>query len=242
MGTGPRRLAAVLVVSALAAMHVVTGACGSDSEESSGEPATCEDLLVATPCFDCLETSCCEEVRSCIDDAPDGTCSACVQGTAETDACLESETTVALFLCAVGKCDAACGETAPAPKCDAPAEPPSGGSCAAAGEGVACNPLTNAECDGGGGEVCDYDTTGFRCFPGPNELDVCEPCGGEAGFCGPGLSCFRNVLISPTGVELTGVCARACCDDEDCGGGTCAAKVTAGAAKVGVCLEAGATE
>lgn len=221
----------------LGAALLLPTACVSKADDADGGAAACEELLVQTPCFDCLESSCCDETRACLDDR-DG-CAACVGGDAE--AC-GGDVTSQLLACAVGECLDRCGPNAPVPQCDAPAKAASGGSCAPEGEGVACNPLTNASCDEAAGEVCDFDTGGFRCFPGPNERALCEACGGDDGFCGPGLSCYRSIAIEDAGVVITGSCARTCCDDGDCEGGSCGAVLEAGGASVGVCLVKGGSK
>lgn len=73
-----------------------------------------------------------------------------------------------------------------------------------------CNPVTNEGC--AAGDACDasQDNT-FVCFPPPNDVDLCGTCDNSAGpFCKGGFGC--------TG--MTG-CAKYCCDDGDCGSGTC---------------------
>lgn len=235
----PSTLRSLAVVGLLAAGWVTLSfGCIADPDGDEGEgEAVCADLLVQEACFDCLESACCAEVRGCIADTAAGGCAACIQG--DGDACATGETAESLVSCLLSECSVACAGGAPGPQCDAPAQRSSGGACAPIGEGVACNPLTNAECEGDAGEVCDFDTGGFRCFPGPNEQSVCEPCGGDAGFCGPGLTCFQSVTAGLDGLVIAGSCARTCCDDSDCGAGVCASIVRAGEARVGVCLEDG---
>jgi hypothetical protein len=225
-----RALASSIVAAILASWGA--GGCVTQESAAAGEPA-CEDLLVQELCFDCLEASCCEEVRACLDDSSDGGCVACVQG--DADACLSAKPALALYGCLLQGCNDACSEGAPGPVCDLPAEAPSGGACAPSGEAVACNPVTNEGCDEG--EACDFDAAGFRCFPGPNDVSGCEPCGPEVGFCRAGFSCLPSVTLGTAGVEVRGACARQCCDDGDCGAGVCGAYVEAGGAKVGVCIE-----
>lgn len=217
----------------------VLGAGGCVATETEvPEERSCEDLLVPQPCFDCLEGACCEQLRACFEDTAEGGCTSCLAGDAE--ACTSSQVALALYGCLLAEgCNAACGEEAPGPACGATAQAASEGSCAPEGEGVACNPITNASCDGAEGEACDYDAGRFRCFPGPNDRGLCEPCGGDAGFCGAGLSCYSNVKIGAEGLVIEPSCARSCCDDADCGGGVCTGAVEAGGARVGVCLEPG---
>jgi hypothetical protein len=122
--------------------------------------------------------------------------------------------------------------------CDVPATPPSGGSCvsvvdAGAGAGpdagafgIACNPVTNGPCLAG--QTCDTtaDTsghvTGFACFGGPNQAQLCSPCDTASGpFCAGGLSC-----ASVSG--SLSACTRFCCTDADCGAGHCTITDTIG--------------
>ncbi len=73
-----------------------------------------------------------------------------------------------------------------------------------------CNPVTNDGCDPG--STCDFADTssGFACYPPPNEAALCAACDNSAGpFCQGGMAC------------LGGKCARFCCDDSDCGTGKC---------------------
>ncbi len=216
-----------------------SGGCIAEEDTPAEEERACEDLLVPQPCFDCLEGACCEALRACFDETGEGSCTLCLTGDAE--ACQASQPALALFGCLLQGCSDTCGEDAPSPSCEALEAAPSEGACAPAGERVTCNPITNAECDGDAGEACDFDAGRFRCFPGENDRELCEPCGAEAGFCAPGLSCYPNVKIGTEGIVIEKSCARACCDDGDCGGGTCAGAVRAGDASVGVCLEKGGT-
>ncbi len=86
------------------------------------------------------------------------------------------------------------GQTGPTvdPQCTVPAI--GNGSCNPALDdaGITCNAITNAGCDGGAGEACDFDQNGgLSCFPAPND---------QAGLCGlrqrqravlPGLGALR---------------------------------------------------
>jgi len=75
---------------------------------------------------------------------------------------------------------------------------------------VACNPLTSAECDTVNGEACDWNGSGFQCYPAPNDVALCKPCGPSANsdFCFPGMTCLGSA-----------VCAAFCCADSDCSTG-----------------------
>lgn len=218
----------------LVAAGVLGGGCETE-ETGGGDAPACEDLLIQEPCLDCLETSCCEQVQACIADQEEGGCAACIQGDAE--ACTASPIAIDLYSCLLGSCAEVCSEDAPGAACDAPADPPSGGSCVTVEGAAECNPVTNAECDDAAGEACDYEAGQLRCFPGPNDRALCEACGAGVGNCGPGLSCFQQVTIGAGGVAVRGTCARTCCDDGDCGDGVCGAQVSAEGQTVGVCLE-----
>ena len=50
---------------------------------------------------------------------------------------------------------------------------------------------------------------GYICFSGPNDAGLCEPCDSESNPCAGGSAC------------VTGECVRYCCEDGDCGTGTC---------------------
>ena len=74
-----------------------------------------------------------------------------------------------------------------------------------------CNPVTNAPCDTAAGESCDFGSDGFVCYPAPNDAKLCEECDQSNGpYCAPGHTCLED-----------GGCAKYCCDDGDCGTGTC---------------------
>ena len=65
----------------------------------------------------------------------------------------------------------------------------------------------------------------FVCFDPPNTEDLCAACNNMNGpFCLPGNTCANNV------------CARYCCDDSECGSGTCD-KSFFGGVGLGVCSQ-----
>jgi hypothetical protein len=72
----------------------------------------------------------------------------------------------------------------------------------------------------------------FDCFAPPNDAPKCGVCDNMNGpFCKGGLSCLAS-----------GVCTRFCCDDGDCGNGTCVKVDGNGQAlfegiDVGLCLD-----
>jgi hypothetical protein len=85
-----------------------------------------------------------------------------------------------------------------------PAAAPSGGSCY---QGGACNPVTNAGCQGTGS--CDLSDQGFACFEA-GTVDPCGACNAASGpFCSKGNTCLDTT------------CAHYCCTDADCGCGKC---------------------
>ncbi len=114
------------------------------------------------------------------------------------------------------------------PECAVPAQAGSG-ACVTVGDGgYACNPVTGAGCNADAGETCDYEGTGFHCYPPPPPATaaVCATCDLAIGpACAPTNTC----------VPIDGgfACARFCCVDGDCGQGHC--EVPAGQV-VGVCL------
>jgi len=93
-----------------------------------------------------------------------------------------------------------------------------------------CNPVTNEPCDTANQEACDFGNYGYECYAPPNTQKLCDPCGGGNGFCEGGLSCNAPMGGTPT-------CAKFCCDDGDCGTGTCDFDAT-GDPAVGFCVDA----
>ena len=75
------------------------------------------------------------------------------------------------------------------------------------------------------GEACDASADGFVCFPAPNDTELCGTCSNANGpFCLAGSTCLEDK------------CAHYCCDDGDCGTGTCD-KALLGDPNVGVCVD-----
>jgi hypothetical protein len=90
-----------------------------------------------------------------------------------------------------------------------------------------CNPITNEGCNTAAGEACDFQSGGgYTCYPDGNTHKLCEPCGsaGDGNFCEGGMTCNK-------------MCTKFCCDDGDCGTGTCNKDLTADP-KVGICVAA----
>jgi hypothetical protein len=161
--------------------------------------------------------------------------------------------------CCQGSCSAECGLTCsgagPAPPgcldCLTAACPIEVTECKT-GAPIACNPVSGAPCDLSAGAACDawflqpdganQKFWGFRCYPPPNDAGLCEPCkdghpsAEQPRWCGAGLTC--SAMGAPTSGD--GTCARYCCDDGDCGSGTCL-KGFYGTSGVGICLATSTT-
>lgn len=118
------------------------------------------------------------------------------------------------------------------PQCTVPAGNPSGGSCIPGDAGLPCNPITNAGCDGGAGEACDFNNqTGVACYPPPppNTTALCQLCDDQNTACLPGSSC-------QSATNGTMECMRFCCDDTDCTPGHCD-KTTFQTDPIGFCVK-----
>lgn len=153
--------------------------------------------------------------------------------------------------CVEGSCcaqAAACYDDAGCASC-ASESPPDAGACTAdsdAGWGALlacvrtncasecfpasqCNPVTNDGCIPP--SACDLDQDGvYICFTPATSSALCGECSNANGPpCDATLHCLE------TGVS--GVCARYCCDDGDCAGGTCDMTLVPGG--VGLCRTGG---
>lgn len=216
-----------------------SGQGGEDGTGGAGGAATsCVDAFEVYPsaeCQTCMENVCCAEVSDCAGDAD---CSACLNDGDDAACDAAEELLGAVFGCLEGLCAGECNETA-ALSCDAPVgKAPSAGSCIVIDDDrIQCNPVTNEGCptaeeQGPGsnlpGSSCDIieGGDGFRCYGPPNGVELCGECPGEGdNFCGPGTTCL-------------GQCAAYCCDDADCGTGTCSFDTLAPEVPgVGVCIE-----
>jgi hypothetical protein len=184
------------------------GSGGGMSTTSGTTTAPSCDGLINSPneCGLCVEGQCCVPLQACLQD---DTCSACLRAGSEDPSCDANDLIAAINACAAELCPGLC-TTGTDPVCDPPAVAPSMGACVEIdGAGIKCNPITNDGCDTAAGEACDgTETMGFSCFPDGNTQAVCEPCGDADGYCQPGATCL-------------GACAKFCCDDADCGSGTC---------------------
>ena len=140
-----------------------------------------------------------------------------------------------LFDCANANCSAECfpPQEPPFPlECMPPATAPSMGACVMIDANNVCNPVTNEGCNTAAGEACDGGMNGFQCYPDGNTQDLCQECGVTGSdYCKAGSTCLNQ-------------CAKYCCDDSDCGAGTCT-KTLMGSAlfmnapNLGVCAQAG---
>lgn len=200
----------------------------SGSGSSGGEGGGCPndfELQGPTPeCTPCAEKNCCAELTAC---AADPACARCFD---PMGGCSIPPSLTALNQCKGTACLHDCGPPPPLPPpriepaCDAPALSPSGGSCVVLAGDVACNPVTNEPCNSQASEACDFNGSGFKCYPDDNVHAICEQCGPWTGkFCKGGMSCMITE------------CARYCCADADCGSGICK-KDYFGAVPVGICV------
>lgn len=234
MNTHPWLLvAAVMAPLALAACVVTpsdpTGTGGSTSTTSTTATSTtttstggaggtgggsCVGIFPGATCAACGEASCCAEGAAC--DATAG-CVSCVYSSdpACTDA--NKPAAQALVECLHKSCETACFSPAPPVvdvTCTVPAPGPLAGSCVTVGGPIECNPVTSAFCDTAKGESCDFDGKGYKCYPGPNDKNLCDTCGtmSGAGHCKAGSTC----LPGPEGN-----CGKFCCSSTECGAGKC---------------------
>jgi hypothetical protein len=180
---------------------------GSNSTGSMGD---CSNLIQnPSVCQQCAAAMCCSDLAACM---AEDTCAACLTNPNLEDptVCLDSAEFHELDDCAKASCRLECTSTL-----------------------RHCNPVTNESCDAAAGEACDllYSLStgrliGFACAAGGNTHALCEPCGssGDGDYCMPGLTCLE-------------ACARFCCDDGDCGSGTCNKELLEDP-NVGVCVDA----
>lgn len=118
-------------------------------------------------------------------------------------ACLITQTEMDKKLCGTPEIDAAATKLGHCQEC----------TCATECLQPPCNPVTNEPCDTGAGEACDHAGGGkFQCYAAPNDAKLCEACDAMGGpYCEGGHTCHPD-----------GGCAKFCCNDGDCGTGTCA--------------------
>ncbi|HVY44852.1 MAG TPA: hypothetical protein VHB21_03195 [Minicystis sp.] len=117
-----------------------------------------------------------------------------------------------------------------------PDMPPSGGSCVTISGKIKCNPVTNEGCDAASGESCDEGQSDgtFSCYPG-NTQDLCQQCDGNSLFCKTGMSC--PLFFPELDKKVKHECARYCCSDDDCAGGTCSPLYKTLLPGLGLCTE-----
>jgi hypothetical protein len=105
---------------------------------------------------------------------------------------------------------------------------------------VRCNPVTSEPCNATADqEHCDRvvvgdKIAGFHCFLRAHDALLCDACNYNFGgdYCARGHTCGDGL----GDVALTGTCGRYCCDDGDCGTGTCLKGVFADAdPDLGIC-------
>lgn len=186
-----------MFAAALGTIALPWAACGEGHTGGAGGAdggATCAGGGFDEICEPCIEKSCCSQAAACYADA---LCSACLTGTemAPTECAVGMSPAYDAFVsCVTDQCQAQCLPRS------------------------SCNPVTNEGCDTGAGQACDVDVTGvYGCFDTLNDVTLCGACsnGTDGPFCEPTMHC----LTDPTGND--GLCARYCCGDGDCGGGTC---------------------
>ncbi|MBK8256255.1 MAG: hypothetical protein IPK82_26760 [Polyangiaceae bacterium] len=188
-----------------------TSSTTTTTSTGTGTTQNCDGLLPdPNDCGLCVQDQCCAELVACTDDAE---CNDCLTNPdADPNVCAANSHLTAINDCAAALCSDVCGGGGGAePACDAPATPPSMGACVTIGTpaGNECNPITNEGCDGAAGAACDASQDGFTCYPDGNTQDLCMECGvSGSDYCKGGMTCV-------------GKCARYCCDDADCGTGTC---------------------
>jgi hypothetical protein len=104
--------------------------------------------------------------------------------------------------------------------------------CGPGSRTFACNPLTNAGCNGGAGEACDDDEHGgFKCYAPPNVIKEGGDCNIVDGpSCAPGLGCSGASERDPDGE-----CARFCCSAADCRSGEKCAVIDSAFGSLGFC-------
>jgi hypothetical protein len=221
-------LATALPFAACSSNSPTAGGAGggvTHGTDGGADGPVCTGILQSSSCADCLVSSCCAELSACNDDSV-MMCLDCATGVTTGAACTTTQPTAgllgALYACLNTTCAAAC----PAPlgaACDAPATSPSSGFCYT---GTGCNPVSNATC--AAGASCDSTMSGFQCYAPPpaNTAAACAVCDSMNGpECLPGSTC------------LDGLCFKYCCDDGDCGSGSCDKDQTTNDPDVGLCVK-----
>jgi|RhiMetdeSRZDD1v2_1073273.scaffolds.fasta_scaffold501883_2 hypothetical protein len=185
-----------------------TSAATGGSAGAGGTMASCANAFPGNgdACNTCMEENCCAQMSACV---ASPSCYECVT-TRSDRACAGLDQAFFDFnQCWAAHCSSPIPVCAAKPACDAPPMPPSGGACFQMTANDDCNPLTNAGCMPT--EYCTFSSAGSYCRTQNQNQAVCEVCDNTVPLeCGPGLQCtFANE------------CGRWCCDDGDCGSGTC---------------------
>jgi hypothetical protein len=182
--------------------------------------------IVGQACDDCLVASCCQQVATC---DTSGNCVECSTDDSVTCNAAGQPASDAVLMCAHTSCQVECFDPLPpTPACDAPLMSPSMGACVQVGSpGFACNPVTNAGC--AAGAACDVSQNGFICYAPPNTETLCDPCGAIDGYCQGGMTCV--------GDGSADTCAKYCCNNGDCGTGTCDLTYFGAGAPLGICVQ-----
>jgi hypothetical protein len=157
-------------------------------------------------CDDCMTRNCCSKMSACANSA---TCYACVTTRTEAACANVGQEFYDFNQCWAEHCSSPISMCAAKPACDAPPTAPSGGTCFQMTANDDCNPITNSGCMPT--EYCTFSSEGSYCRLQNQNQAACEPCDNPTPIeCGPGLQCtFANQ------------CGRWCCNDQDCGSGTC---------------------
>ena len=71
-------------------------------------------------------------------------------------------------------------------------------------------------------QACDFGQNGYECYDPPNDQMLCQVCGDVDGYCQGGSTCVD-------------ICVKFCCDDGDCGTGTCDTTLIGDG--VGICVK-----
>ena len=203
-----------------------TGGSAGDAGAGGIAPSCADPIFPGNGaiCDQCIRDHCCAPAVACLGEAA---CAECVRAH-DPDVCgAVGQEFYDFNQCWATYC---AGEACfPGVDCNAPVTAPSGGSCFTFGVNDQCNPITADGCNPG--DSCLASSAGFYCAGYPVSHGLCEACDNPTGIvCGPMYSCFFNTS-----------CARYCCNDGDCGGGTCLFDISQNPhTEVGLCVEAGA--
>ena len=191
----------------VASSSAATGASGGNGG-SGGTMSSCANAFPGNgdACNTCMEENCCAQTSACL---ASPSCYECVT-TRSDRACAGLDQAFFDFnQCWAEHCTSPISLCAAKPACDAPATAPSAGACFQMTTNDDCNPITNAGC--APTEYCTFSSAGSYCRQQNQNQAVCQVCDNTLPLeCAPGLHC-----------TFAGECGRWCCDDGDCGSGTC---------------------